>query len=303
MGMKATLRRIGQHWDLYLILLPTLLYFVIFHYVPMYGAQLAFKDYRAVDGIWGSPWVGLRNFVRFFNSYQAWPLIRNTIVVSLYGLAAGFPFPILLAVLLNHLPSRRYRRIIQTTIYAPHFISTVVLVGLMFNFLSPRSGVVNHILQLFGGKSIFFMAESGWFRHLFVFSGIWQNAGWGSIIYLAALSAVDPTLYEAADMDGATKLQKIMHIDIPSILPTAVVLLVLNFGQIMNIGFEKAFLMQTASNLATSEVLATYVYKVGLVNAQFGFSTAVGLFNSLVNLALLLTVNRVAKALGSSGLW
>ena len=290
-------------WDLYLILFPTLAFFFIFHYIPMYGAQLAFKDYRAVDGIWGSPWIGVRHFARFFSSYQAWPLISNTLLVSLYGLVAGFPVPILLAVLLNHLPSKGYRRLIQTTIYAPHFISTVVMVGLLFTFLSPRNGIINQGIQLFGAKPVFFMAQASWFRHLFVFSGVWQSAGWSSIVYLAALSAVDPSLYEAAELDGATKVQKIVNIDIPIILPTAVILLIMNFGQIMNIGFEKAFLMQTASNLSASEVLSTYVYKVGLINAQFGFSIAVGLFNSVINLILIVLVNRAAKALNSTSLW
>jgi putative aldouronate transport system permease protein len=301
--MKNLLRRMRGDWDLYLILFPTLAFFFIFHYIPMYGAQLAFKDYKAVDGIWGSPWIGVRHFVRFFSSYQAWPLISNTLLVSLYGLVAGFPVPILLAVLLNHLPSKGYRRLIQTTIYAPHFISTVVMVGLLFTFLSPRNGIINQGIQLFGAKPVFFMAQASWFRHLFVFSGVWQSAGWSSIVYLAALSAVDPSLYEAAELDGATKVQKIVNIDIPIILPTAVILLIMNFGQIMNIGFEKAFLMQTASNLSASEVISTYVYKVGLINAQFGFSIAVGLFNSVINLILIVLVNRAAKALNSTSLW
>lgn len=301
--MTTRLQQAKQSWDLYLLLLPTLAFFIVFHYVPMYGAQLAFKDFRAVDGIWGSPWAGLRHFSRLVNSYQFLPLVRNTLVLSLYSLIAGFPVPIVLALLLNHLPSHRYKRLVQTTLYAPHFISTVVLVGMLFIFLSPRSGLVNSVLRFAGAGPVFFMAEARWFRHLFVLSGVWQSAGWGSIIYLAALSAVDPSLYEAADMDGAPKVQKILHIDLPTIMPTAVVLLILNFGRVMNVGFEKVFLMQTPSTLGSSEIIATYVYKVGIISAQFGFATAVGLFNSIVNLVLILVVNRVARALSETSLW
>lgn len=291
------------NYELYLFLLPTVVYFLIFHYGPMYGIQIAFKNFIAVEGIWGSPWVGIDHFQRFFNSFQFWTLLRNTLGLSVYGLAAGFPIPIILALLLNQLSSKKYKKIVQTVTYAPHFISTVVLVGTMFVFLSPRNGLVNHIIELFGGEPVFFMARPEWFQTLYVFSGIWQNAGWGTIIYLASLSGISPDLHEAAIMDGAGRIQRIWHIDLPGIMPTAVIILILNLGRIMGVGFEKAYLMQTALNLDSSEIIATYVYKVGLLNAQFSFSAAVGLFNAVVNLILLVSVNKIAKTIGETSLW
>ncbi len=296
-------RSIIKNYELYLFLLPTLLYFIIFHYVPMYGVQIAFKNFIAIEGIWGSPWVGFEHFRRFFSSYQFWLLIRNTFGLSVYALVAGFPAPIILALLLNQLRNEKYKKVVQTVTYAPHFISTVVMVGMLLVFLSPRSGFINHIIQLFGGEPVHFMARPEWFRTLYVGSGIWQSTGWGSVIYLAALSGINPQQHEAAIVDGATKLQRIRHIDIPGIIPTAVILLILNMGQIMSVGFEKAFLMQTYLNLETSEIIATYVYKVGLLNAQFSFSAAVGLFNSVINLILILTVNKIAKSIGETSLW
>ena len=292
-----------RNWELYLFLLPTLAYFLIFHYGPMYGAQIAFKDFYASRGILGSPWVGLKHFERFFRSFQFWTLIRNTIVLSFYQLGAGFPVPIILALLLNQLRSPKLKRVVQTVTYAPHFISVVVLVGMMSVFLSPRSGLVNAAIQSFGGEPVYFMARAHWFRHLYVWSGVWQRAGWSTIVYLAALSAISPDLHEAAIVDGATKLQRIVHIDIPGILPTAVILLILNMGRVMRLGFEKAFLMQNALNLETSEIIPTYVYKTRLLNAQYSFSAAVGLFNAVINLILLLAVNRAAKQLGQTSLW
>ena len=292
-----------QEYDLYLLLVPALLYFAVFHYGPMYGVQIAFKNFRAVDGIWGSPWTGFRHFRRFFNSYQAWALVRNTLVISFYSLLAGFPVPIFLALLLNRAPSKKFKRVVQTTIYAPHFISTVVLVGLIFIFTSPRSGLINLVITKLGGEKVFFMARPEWFRHIYVWSGVWQGAGWGTIVYMAALSSIDPSMYEAAEIDGATKLQTIWHIDIPGVIPTAVILLILNFGRVMSVGFEKAFLMQTPMNLQTAEIISTYVYKVGLVNAQYSFSSAVGLFRALINMVLIVSVNRAAKAVGTTSLW
>ncbi len=296
-------KRMKGNYELYLFLLPTVVYFLIFHYGPMYGIQIAFKNFIAVEGIWGSPWVGIDHFQRFFNSFQFWTLLRNTLGLSVYGLAAGFPIPIILALLLNQLSSKKYKKIVQTVTYAPHFISTVVLVGTMFVFLSPRNGLVNHIIELFGGEPVFFMARPEWFQTLYVFSGIWQNAGWGTIIYLASLSGISPDLHEAAIMDGAGRIQRIWHIDLPGIMPTAVIILILNLGRIMGVGFEKAYLMQTALNLDSSEIIATYVYKVGLLNAQFSFSAAVGLFNAVVNLILLVSVNKIAKTIGETSLW
>lgn len=302
--LRAERRRsIYRNYDLYLFLLPTFFYFLIFHYGPMYGVQIAFKNFTASRGIWGSPWVGLVHFQRFFSSYQFWSLLRNTLGISLYSLIAGFPVPIILALLLNQIPSKRFRRIVQTITYAPNFISVVVIAGMLLVFLSPRGGLINAIIELFGGTSIYFMARPEWFPTIYVLSGIWQGAGFGSIIYLAALSSIDPQLHEAAIVDGATKFQRIRHIDIPGIVPTAVILLILNTGTIMNVGFEKAFLLQTPLNLETSEIISTYVYKVGLVNAQFSFSSAVGLFRAAINLILIVAVNRFARTVGETALW
>ncbi|MGE5549675.1 MAG: ABC transporter permease [Bacteroidota bacterium] len=296
-------KKIGRNWDLYLLILPVLAYFVIFHYWPMLGIQIAFKKFYAIKGIWGSPWVGFENFARFFGSYYFWRLIGNTLGISLMQLVIGFPAPILLALMLNEVRNKYFKKSVQMITYAPHFLSIVVVVGMMVAFLSPTTGNVNYLIQLLGGKPIFFMAESSWFKPLYVLSGIWQNAGWRSIIFIAALANIDPQLYEAAEVDGASKLQRIRHVTIPGILPTAIIMLIMETGRVMNIGFEKAFLMQNPANIAASEVISTYVYKVGLLNAQFSFATAVGLFNAVVNICLLLMVNRIAKHVSQTSLW
>jgi ABC-type polysaccharide transport system, permease component len=292
-----------RNWQLYLFLLPALVYFAVFRYAPMVGLQIAFKDYAASLGFWGSPWVGLEHFRRFFSSAEFLRLLSNTIVLSLYQLAVMFPLPILLALMINQLKSQRFRRVVQTVIYAPHFISTVTLVGILFVFLSPRNGMVNSLIVALGGKSIFFLGDPLWFRHLYVISSAWQDAGWGTIVYLAALTSISPELHEAAIIDGASKLQRIKHIDLPGIMPTAVIMLILNLGNLMSIGFEKSFLMQTSLNISRSEIISTYVYKVGLLGAQFSFATAVGLFNSAINLVLILTVNKITKRLGEVSLF
>ncbi len=296
-------RRIRRNWDLYLLMLPVLAYFVIFNYWPMLWVQIAFKNFYAVKGIWGSPWVGWAHFERFFRSYQFWRLIRNTLGISLMQLVLGFPIPILLALMLNEVRSKFFKKSVQMVTYAPHFVSNVVLVGMLIVFLSPSTGNVNKIIELLGGKPIFFMAETGWFKPLYVMSNIWQNAGWGSIIYMAALANIDPQLYEAADMDGASKLQKIKYVALPGILPTAIILMILETGRMMNVGFEKAFLMQNPANLEAGEIISTYVYKVGLLNAQYSFAAAVGLFNAVVNIGLLVTVNQISKRVSATSLW
>jgi putative aldouronate transport system permease protein len=297
------LARAMRSWQLYLFLLPTLLYFGIFHYGPLYGAQIAFRDYLGALGIWGSPWVGLQNFARFFNSPLFVNLLSNTVMLGLLILVFSFPIPVSFALMLNQLGNQRYKRIVQTASYAPHFISMVVFVGMIFLFTSPSTGIINILMAKLGGPRIYYMGNLAWFRPVYVLSDIWQETGWGAIIYLAALSGINPELYEAATIDGATKFQRILHIDIPAILPTVTIMLVLRSGTIMSLGFEKSFLMQTALNLDHSEIISTYVYKVGLLGAQFSFGSAVGLFNSVVNLALLLIVNRVARALGETSLW
>ena len=289
------IRKITKNWELYLFLLPTLAYFVIFVYIPMYGVQIAFKDFSAINGIWGSPWVGIEHFRSFFNSYYVVDIIRNTVGISLYQLAVGFPFPIILALLMNELKNERFKKFFQTVTYAPHFISTVVMAGMIISFLSPSTGIINFAIKALGGKVVNFMVEPMWFKTIYVFSGVWQNAGWGTIIYLAVLATVDIQLYDSAIIDGATKLQKIWHIDIPSILPTIVILLILSTGHIMSVGFEKVFLLQNPLNLDSSEIISTYVYKSGLLQAQYSFSTAIGLFNSVINFILLVLVSKISK--------
>lgn len=298
-GLRRRLRRHGQ---LYLLLLPALVYFAVFHYYPLAGAQIAFKNYSVGEGIWGSPWVGLRHFERFFASYQFGTLVRNTLLLSLYQLAL-FPVSVIVALSVHELRHGPFRRFVQTLTYAPHFISVVVLVGMLVSFLHPVTGVVNLALQALGMSPIAFMSEPAWFRPVFALSGEWQQLGWGAIVYLAALSTVDPQLHEAAIMDGASRAQRVLHVNLPAIWPTITILFVLQAGTLMAVGFEKVYLMQNPLNLAASEVIQTYVYKAGLLGAQYSFSAAVGLFNALVNLVLLLVVNRAAKRLSGTGLW
>ena len=300
---RGFFERASRAWQLYLFLLPTLIYFVLFHYGPLYGAQIAFRDYLGALGIWGSPWVGLTNFQRFFESSLFVSLLWNTLSLSLLMLVFSFPMPVIFALMLNQIGNQGYKRLVQTVSYAPHFISMVVFVGIMFLFTSPSAGIINIFMSKLGLPRISYMANLAWFRPVYVLSDIWQETGWAAIIYLAALSGINPELYEAATIDGATKFQKILHIDIPAILPTVTIMLVLRAGTIMSVGFEKAFLMQTALNLDYSEIISTYVYKVGLLGAQFSFGSAVGLFNSVVNLILLLVVNRVARTIGETSLW
>lgn len=298
--------RIKKNWRLYLFLLVPVAYILIFAYVPMAGLQLAFKRFNAADGIWGSPWVGMEQFQKFFSSYQFGRVLKNTLTLSLYGLLAGFPFPILLALILNSLRSDRYRKTAQTITYLPYFISTVVLVGILAQVLNPRVGLVANITMAFsGGEPADLMASPDAFPHLYVWSGVWQAMGYNSIIYIAALAGVDPNLHEAAQIDGANRFQRVLHIDFPAILPTATILLILNAGQLMNVGFEKAYLMQNSMNQSASEVISTYVYKVGLAASvtDFSYATAIGLFNSVVNMVLIVLVNFASKRLNGNSLF
>jgi putative aldouronate transport system permease protein len=299
---QGFLQRIAVNWQLYLFLLPTIVYLIIFQYTPMYGVLIAFKDFSASLGILKSPWVGFEHFERFFHSYQFWRLIKNTLGLSVLQLIFTFPLPIIIALMLNQLIFSKFKNIVQTILYAPHFISAVVLVGMMFVTLS-QHGIVNQFIALFGGEPILFMSKSEWFKPLYVSSGVWQETGWQAVIYLAALAGVNPEVHEAAIMDGANKWNRMRHVDIPAIMPVAVILLILSAGNIMNVGFEKAFLMQTPLNQPSAEIIPTYVYKVGLQQAQYSLSTAVGLFNSVINLILLLSVNRAAKKMSDSSIW
>jgi putative aldouronate transport system permease protein len=284
------------------ILLP-MLYIIIFKYIPMYGALIAFKDFNVIKGIWGSPWVGFKHFEAFLTSPNFMKLIKNTLGISLYSLLIGFPAPIILALALNELRAGVFKKSVQLVTFAPYFISSVVMVSMIILFLSPNLGFVNHLIAAFGFEKINFMGEPGMFRSVYVWSEVWQHTGYGAVIYLAALAGVNPQLYEAARVDGASRFQKVLHIDIPGLIPAAVILLILNVGNLMRVGFEKIYLMQNPMNLSTSEIISTFVYKIGLLGANFSFSTAVGLFNSIVNLILLVTVNYIARKLSSNSLW
>ncbi|WP_040979210.1 ABC transporter permease [Oceanobacillus jeddahense] len=290
------------NWRLYVFLLPAMIYFTIFHYIPMYGVQIAFKDFYATEGIIGSPWAGFEHFQRFFDSYYFWRLIKNTVILSLYQLIL-FPLPIIFALMLNELKNGAFKKWSQTLTYAPHFMSVVVIVGMLVAFLDPITGMVNHVITYFGGSSISFLTSPDWFRHIFVWSGQWQTLGWGTIIYLAALAGVNPELHEAAKMDGASRIQRIIHINIPAILPTIVVLFILNIGSFMAIGFEKVLLMQNNLNAETSDIIQTFVYQTGLLEGQYSFAAAIGLFDSVINLTLLIIVNQIARKTSENSLW
>jgi putative aldouronate transport system permease protein len=294
---------IKQDGGLYLLLLPAVLYALIFLYAPMGGVLIAFKDYSPVKGIFGSPWVGLKYFMKFFNAYNFNQIFFNTLSLSIYNLVAQFPIPILFALLLNQMRQRRLKKVIQTVSYAPHFISMVVLVGMLNVFLSPSTGIVNILIKSLGGDAVYFLGKADLFRPVYVWSGVWQDTGRSAIIYIAALSSIEQELHEAAMVDGASKLQRTLYIDIPGIMPTAVIMLILNLGRIMSVGFEKAYLMQNTLNIAASEIISTYVYKVGLLNAQFSLSTAIGLFNSVISCVLVISVNFIARRYSDTSLW
>lgn len=300
-----TWKCIKRDWRLYVFLLIPVAYILIFAYYPMLGIQIAFKKYSAVGGIWGSKWVGLANFQKFFKSYQFQRVLANTLRLSLYSLVFGFPVPILFALLANTVNSARYKKITQTIVNLPHFISVVVLVSMVNQVFGSRTGLYGLIGQaLTGSYPPDLFADASSFQHLYIWSGVWQNFGWNAIIYIAALTSVSPDLHEAAQIDGASRLQRVIHIDFPSILPTIVIMLILRVGQIMNIGFEKTFLMQNSLNLARSEVISTYVYKQGLTGkTDFSYSTAINLFNSVINMILITSVNWISRKVGETSLW
>jgi putative aldouronate transport system permease protein len=295
---------VARNWQLYLFLLPAVVYFIIFHYIPMYGVTMAFKDFNIKLGIMNSPWADplFKSFLRFFNSRMFGVTVFNTLRLSLYGLIAGFPIPIILAVLLNEVRSIRYKKLVQNVTYAPYFISVVVIVG-MINLFFSQTGIVNSILAKFGLEGENYLAQTRYFPHLYVWSGIWQSMGYSAIIYIAALAGVSPEYHEAAIIDGASRLQRIWHINLPYIRPTIVILLILSAGGIMSVGFEKVYLLQNAVNRTTSEVISTYVYEIGIKKRDFGLGSAIGLFNIGVNLIMLMLVNWVAKKLNDTALF
>jgi putative aldouronate transport system permease protein len=301
--IKYKLAQIKFNIQLYLLLIPVLAYFIIFRYLPMYGLRMAFIDFNPVLGFSKSPWVGFEQFIKLFNGPYFLSSLKNTISLSLYSLMAGMPFPIIFALLLNTISHDLYKKTVQTITYAPHFISTVVIVGMLRLFLSPSSGIINQLSVFFGGKSINFFAKSSLFPSIYVWSGIWQNTGWNAVIYIAALSSVSPELHEAAIVDGADRLKRVWYIDLPSIIPTIIVLLIMNIGSLVSVGFEKVYLMQTDLNLATSETTATYSYKVGLEQAQYSYSAAIGFLNSFINFTLMIIVNQISKYVTETSLW
>ncbi|MDI9469964.1 MAG: ABC transporter permease subunit [Bacillota bacterium] len=287
---------------LLLMFLPVLAYYIIFHYGPMYGLQIAFRDFKPRRGFFGSEWVGLKHFIDFFSGPYAWRLTRNTLLLSLGQLIFGFPLPILFALLLNEVQNRVFKRVTQTVTYLPYFISLVVVAGLLVNFLA-KDGVINDIIAFFGGERKAWLQEETAFRTIYVASGIWQQMGWGSIIYLAAIAGIDQELYEAARIDGAGRFKQALHITIPGIAPTIIILLILRMGTLMNIGFEKVILLYNASTYETADVISSYVYRIGIIENDFSFSAAVGLFNSVINFGLILISNRLSRKFSGTSLW
>lgn len=292
-----------NNWQLYVLILPAIIYFVVFNYMPLYGIQIAFKDFKAVFGIAGSKWVGLKNFENFFHAYYFKRLLTNTLLLNVYNLLWSFPIPIILSILLNQIKGPRIKRFIQTSIYVPYFISTVVLAGMLYIFLSPTSGILNVLRQALGMKAVDFMSDAKAFRSIYIISGIWQSAGWGTILYIASLSGVDPSLYEAAEIDGASIWQKIRYIDIPSIVPVIVMVFILDCGKLLSSNTDKALVMQTAGNIPTSDIIGVYVYNVGLGSGQFSYTTAIGLFINVINFVIIITANQISKKISDVGLF
>jgi len=294
---------IKKNWQLYVLILPALTYFFVFNYLPLYGIQIAFKDFKAVNGILGSEWVGLKHFTTFFDSYYFKRLISNTFLINIYYLLWSFPLPIILAILLNQIRSEKTKRFIQTSIYVPYFISTVVLAGMLYIFLSPSSGILNFGREALGLRAIDYMSEAKAFRSIYIISGIWQTAGWGTILYIASLAGVDPELYEAAEIDGASIWQKIRYIDFPSLIPVAVMVFILDCGRLLSSNTDKVLVMQTAGNIPVSDIIGVYVYNVGLGTGQFSYTAAIGLFVNVINFVLILSVNKITKKISNVGLF
>lgn len=292
-----------NNWQLYVLILPAIIYFIVFNYMPLYGIQIAFKDFKAVFGISGSKWVGFKHFENFFHAYYFKRLLANTLLLNVYNLLWSFPVPIILAILLNQIKGPKIKRFIQTSIYVPYFISTVVLAGMLYIFLSPTSGIFNILRQALGMKAVDFMSDAKAFRTIYIVSGIWQSAGWGTILYIASLSGVDPSLYEAAEIDGASIWQKIRYIDMPSIVPVIVMVFILDCGKLLSSNTDKALVMQTAGNIPTSDIIGVYVYNVGLGSGQFSYTTAIGLFINVINFIIIITANQISKKISDVGLF
>jgi putative aldouronate transport system permease protein len=299
---KKIMRGVLRDWRLYVLLAPAVIYILLFSYQPMYGVQIAFRKFRPSKGIWGSQWVGMKYFIDFFEHPLFWKLIWNTMRISLYSMCT-FPLPILLALLINELDSDKFKKTVQMITYAPHFLSTVVVCSMLTLFCSKDNGLFNHIIAFFGGERASLLENPALFTPLYVWSGVWQGIGWSSILYIAALSGVSPELIEAARIDGANRAQIVMHVNVPTIMPTIIITLIMNCGSILGVGFEKVYLLQNKLNLDASNIIATYVYELGLIDAQFSASAAIGLFNTIVNITLLLIVNTIAKRVSDIGLF
>ena len=302
-GFKKLLRDIWNSRYLQLLILPGLIYFIIFKYIPIYGVQIAFRDYKLADGITGSRWVGLKHFRTFFTGPYAWRLIRNTLLLNFWSLICEFPLPIIFALLLNEVRPIKFKKFVQTVSYLPHFISLAAIIGMLSMFVSPSIGIVNKAIMALGHEPIYFMSDPNWFRPLYIISGIWTGLGWGAIIYIAALSGVDQGLYEAASIDGANRWRLMWHISLPSIKGTIVVMFILRIGSMMSVGSEKVLLMYNELTYEKADVISTFVYRRGLQKAEYSFSTAVDVFNSIVNIILLITANTLSRKLTESSLW
>lgn len=306
MKQSSFFYRVKKDWmrnrSLYLMIIPVLIFFILFHYKPMYGAIIAFKDYTPALGIAESPWVGWDNFTRFFSSVYFGRLIRNTILLSFYSLLFGFPAPIILALLLNEVKNKKFKGLTQTVTYLPHFISMIVVTGMLVDF-SMTSGLFNDIIELFGGERSPLLQNPDLYRTIYAASGIWQEIGWGSIIYLSALSGVDSQLYEAAQIDGAGKWKQLIHVTLPGIAPTIIIMFILKMGTLMNMGYEKTILLYNPATYETADIISSYIYRIGLLEQDWSYSTAIGLFNSVINLGLLLITNKIARKCGETSLW
>ena len=300
---RSLYQRIWRNRGLYLLLMPALLYFIIFNVLPLWGLQIALRDYKPSLGITGSPWAGLKYIEKFVTSYSFWTLLKNTLVLGVYCFVICLPLAMVLALVLKYLPLKRTSRFVQVASYAPHFISMVVMVGMLKTFLMPGSGVVNVLLTKFGHDAIDFMGNARYFPHLYAWTRVWSHMGFNAIIFVAGLAGVSEDLHEAAIVDGADKWQRVLHIDIPAIMPTMIILMIMESGNLLNVGFEKVFLMQTSSNLTASEVISTYTYKMGLLNTQYSYAAAIGLFNNIINCIILVLVNKIAQKTTDASLW
>ena len=304
-GSSALLRAVKAHPWIYVMLAPGVLYFLIFNYLPMFGIVIAFQRFNPFQGVLDSPWAGFANFQRFFESIYLWRLVRNTLLLNVYGVVVGSPAPIILALMLNEVRRARFKRVTQTATYLSYFMSTVVVATIITGVLATteRGGLVNSLLTALGREQIDFMNRPEWFRHIYVWSGVWQHTGWNSIIYLAALAAIDPALYESAEIDGAGRFAKMRYISLPGILPVIMILLLLSMGYMLSVGFEKVYMLYNASTYETADVISTYVYRAGLLGSDYGFGAAIGLFSSVVNLVMLVAFNSVARRLQQQTLW